>query len=915
MQLCVAIMVALLLGAFAYDVTFVVNVAVDGPVSTLDCTDGNTCNFRSAWASCQNHTFTSCTISLLERTKYAFNSTHGPLELQPSDAITVQGGRNTVVTGEGSQLIAYSSGRYTIDTHDSYPSLTLANLIVAGFGGSDVTGGAVMFSGEGQLVLRNVQFKGNNARVGGAVFLQGSTKGSTITGCSFRGNSASDGGAVAFNSSNHNVAIATNTFSDNHADNRGGDIYIGLSNSNIALRGLNMDGGTAAFGGAVHFMRNNNDITIAHMTCSSCQAATNGGALYLDSENTDIAIVDSQFGSCSAQAGGAVFIGQGNHHVAFERTTFSQCVAHDGHGGAVNTQISNSHIGYAGCTFRDCSAQKNGGGVYLGTQNMHVSVVGTSFDRCTAVTSGGAIHAELENLHLLLRNATVRSCKAASGAGLNLAQQNANATIDACLFDDCLATKRGGAILADSFNDDVTIADTVINHCTTPKDKGGEGGGIFSGRNSNLRIFGSRIRGCEGDYGGGLLLLATQQIVVLNTTFQSNSVESGGGAIASYPQTRGLVIAGCSFLRNKVRLLGGAVMLTGGNEQFLITDSYSATRLQIIESEHPYGSPSPDGVILDRTVSDPEALGFILHFDTASAVVAGDQVAVYDQGGTQMFSVDYDGAWPGRDLPPLRVEGDSFTVRMTGTVHSTTKANNMYGFRLYVAPILARTGRATVFENNTATAGRGGGFHSTFFLGFAVIMNTQFRWNWARDGGGAMSLRSAATGVTIERVVFEENRSNRDGGALHIESGAGGLLIKDCGFRSNSAANGGAAALIVANGHQNMVLSGTDTRVTFKNCSMRNNHATGLGGALYLDRDNWVRVEGGKIAHNSAEAGGGIYAASLNDIVFSGVGVESNRAGKDGGGLSIGDGNVGKLVDTSVFNNTAGTTFALPFFQ
>jgi hypothetical protein len=912
MQLCVAIVVALLLRAFAYDVALVVDDAVDGPVSTLDCTDGNTCNFRSAWASCQNHTFTTCTISLLAETTYAIDSTYGPLELQPWDNITIQGGNETVVAGAGTQLVTYFSGRYTNDTPASYPSLTLKDLTVVGFGGFNVTGGAVMFSGEGELTLDNVDFTQNFGSVGGAVFLQDSTKGITITNCNFHANNASEGGAIALNSFNHNMAIADSTFSDNQADNRGGDIYVGLSNSNIALRRLAMERGTAAFGGAVFIDSDNSDITMAQTSFTTCQAATHGGALYLDSENADVTIADTKFDKCAAQAGGAVFIRQSNHHVLFKRTTFSHCVANGGHGGAVNTQIFNSHIEYVDSTFTDCSAtSSNGGGVYLNGYNTEVSVVGTRFVRCSAGISGGAVHAEVRNHNLLLRDTKVLSCTAAFGGGLNLAQRNLNTTIDGSFFEGCTATNRGGAIFADSFNDNTIIADTLISGCRTTLLDDREGGGIFSGRNSNTRILNSEIRGCTAGFGGGLLLHAAQQIAVVDTTFESNTAIMGGGGIASYPQTRGLVIAGCDFLHNQANGTdGGAVLLTGGNAQFLITDSNTATRLQVVESEHPYENIALDGVILGRTVSDPEALGFILHFDTDSALGSEDEVAVYDQGGNQVFSVDYDGAWPGRDLAPLRVDGNSFTVRLRGTPHSTSKADSLYGFRLYVAPILVRTGRETVFKHNRAESGRGGGFHTTFFLRFAVIMNAQFRWNEAWDGGGAMSLRSAATGVTIERVVFEENTSGRDGGALHVESGAGGLLVKDCIFASNSATNGGAVALVVANGHDNMVLSGEDTGVTFSNCSMNDNTAVGLGGALYLDRDNWVAIDGGEIAHNSADSGGGIYAASLNSVALSNASLVFNYASRNGGGLSLGGYNLAGLKNTHVTSNTAGMPFA-----
>jgi hypothetical protein len=1019
MQLAFSISAMLFVCSSGNHVTFIVDEEVDSPAFSLDCAQGSPCSVRSAWAACQNSSITSCTIILQDYTFYSMDSVYGALELHPEDHIALQGGRGSVLLGSGTQLISYDYYQYDSVAPGVFPSLTMVDLAVVGFGSLDAFGGALKVYGDGQFTIQNVNFLQNYANTGGAVFISGSTIGVSIMGCTFQANYADqNGGAISLDGDNRNVTIVDSTLTDNQAGNLGGAVFIGYYNENIDLRSLTIDGGQASFGGAVLLMQGNRQVTIANTEVTSCSAINFGGAVYLLADNIDITVSDSVFADCSAQAGGAVFMHQDNEQISFARTQFDTCSARGDHGGAISLYMGNSHVNvtdssftdctanvnggalymnsmnthiniagtnfsscsaaqfggalfvesrssdiavadsqfehceaiaggavlifmynedvsllrtrfdqcsswgdhggaidiymynsrieYTDCAFTDCAANGNGGGLYLNGYNTEVSVVDTTFTRCSAKTGGGAVHAELQNHNLLLRDTWILSCTAGFGGGLYLAQSNTDVTIDNCWFDHCLGTYRGGAINADAFNDNMMVVDTLITSCESQF-----GGGIFSSRNYNLRIFESELRDCRVDSsGGGLLLYAeNRQVSVVNTTFDSNIAAAGAG-IASFPQSRGLAIAGCHFLNNWAYAGdGGAVVLTGGNEQFLITDSFSATRLQVIESEHPYENTAPDGVILNRTVSDPEALGFVLHFDADSALGSEDQVAVYNQQGEEVFYVGFDGFWAGRELPPVRLEGNSFNVLMTGTGYSkppTSKADNLYGFRLYVAPIMQHPGRATVFEYNNAH-GRGGALHAAFSLSFAVITNAHFSYNSAQESGGAVSLRSAATGITIANVVFEENASMRDGGALYVESGAGGFAVKDCTFLYNTAANGGATAFTVSNGRPGLVLMGS-TSMAFENCGMLFNSAETRGGAMYLDSDNEVSVRGGVFNYNDATSGGAFYAGSANLLTIADASIVSNRVTTNGGGLALGADNEVTLTDAHFIGNFAGKT-------
>jgi hypothetical protein len=1022
MQLVFCISAVLLVCAFASDFTFFVDDALDGPVSPVGCVQGNPCNLRSAWAACQTYRiyFSSCTIRLQEHTSYGVNPFYGALQLQPEDHITLQGGKDTVLAGGGSQLVLYYYLGYVNVPVGVFPSLVFADLKLVGFGNSNALGGALMFYGDGQLTMRNIIFSQNYANSGGAVFLSGSTLGVSIMNCTFDANYAyQTGGAVALDLGNNNVAIVDSTFTDNQVGNLGGAIFLGNYNVKVDLLRLVIDGGKAVYGAAVLLAQGNRDVTIAHTHVSSCSASLGGGAMYLLSDNIDITIADSVFTDCDAYFGGGAFIQQNNQLISFTRTQFNTCKAHTSSGGAVdlysgnsyidftnstfanctaytdagaiivdrmntyisvtgsnftgcsakgfggailfgsaNTEITladnsfvrcdaaaggavvvfmnnedvsilrskfdqcssrvdhggalqiymyNSHVECNGNTFTNCTANVNGGGLYINGYNTEVSVADTSFVGCRATgprSSGGAVHAEIQNEDLLLRNVRVLSCTAAFGGGMHLAQSNTDVTIDNCWFDHCIGTYRGGAINADTANDNMLLVDTVISNCQSQF-----GGGIFSSRNYNIRIVESEFRGCTVDnYGAGLFLYGeNKQVSVVNTTFESNSAAAGGG-IASYPLTRGLTVGGCAFVNNQARSGdGGAVLLTGGNEQLVITDSNTATRLQVVESEHPYENTAPDGVILSRTVSDPEATGFIIHFDVESAIGSQDFVAIYDQHGTQLFAVNFDGAWAGREMGPLGLAGGSFTVLMTGGSSfkpPTSKADNLFGFRLYAVPVVKNAGRLTAFQYNHAS-GRGGALHAAFSLNFAVLRHVYFGWNSAQESGGAMSLRSAATGVSVHNAMFEENASLRDGGALYVESSAGGLRVIESSFLFNSASNGGAIAFTVSNGRPGLVLQG-DTQMAFFFCRVEGNHADLRGGGMYFDSDNQLGMTGGLFSYNDAATGGAFYAGTANSLSLLDVGFASNRATANGGGMALGADNDVTLIGTQFINNTAG---------
>jgi hypothetical protein len=521
---------------------------------------------------------------------------------------------------------------------------------------------------------------------------------------------------------------------------------------------------------------------------------------------------------------------------------------------------------------------------------------------------GGGLYAGVGNSRIALRRVQMLSCDATLGGGLYMDTNNQDVTIDDSLFFNCTSLYRGGAINIDANNDRMIITNSTLMDSSSQY-----GGGLFSSRNHDLVIAHSRIANCHAVFrGGGVLLYdANAEILFLESVITNNTADTGAGIFA-YPPTTQVTIAGCEITHNVAQTDGGGVMLGGGNAQFVITDALTATRMRTIESAHPYENPDTVGgyyTIVYETVQDAAASAFVVHFDEASEIGGKDYVQIYDQNFNEVFYINYDGYWPGRQLPPLRIAGATFYVVMTGysdiSAPPTAVSDGLYGFRLYAVPVLVEPGAPTIFEGNIARNGKGGGLIMFFDTTFSVISNAQFSRNTAETGGGAIALLFAIVGLTIENVLFEENRSLRDGGALNVESGCSGIHIRRCRFESNVAANsGGAASFIVGNGQYGVLSASASTVLT--GCNLTDNHAL-YGGAVYLDRENNIEIHESYVTHNVATlAGGAIYSERSNYVYSSGSTMAFNTATTYGGAIAAAEENTVDLYATNLLNNHAG---------
>ena len=163
----------------------------------------------------------------------------------------------------------------------------------------------------------------------------------------------------------------------------------------IIIDSTTFTGCTANEGGGA-IMQIAGTLTISGSTFSGCTAGGAGAIL----STTNTSITHSVFTGCRATStttdgfGGAIAIGSVDNRITstISDSTFSDCTAAGGNGGALyNT--GNSTLTVSGIsTFSSCTAGSDGGAIYSDGRGT-VDITGATFAGCSA-SNGGAISAE-----------------------------------------------------------------------------------------------------------------------------------------------------------------------------------------------------------------------------------------------------------------------------------------------------------------------------------------------------------------------------------------------------------------------------------------------------------------------------------------------------------------------------------------
>ena len=138
--------------------------------------------------------------------------------------------------------------------------------------------------------------------------------------------------------------------------------------------------------------------------------------------------------------------------------------------------------------------------------------------------------------------------------------------------------------------------------------------------------------------------------------------------------------------------------------------------------------------------------------------------------------------------------------------------------------------------------------------------------------GGAIFARDASE-IKIENCIITGNEADTNGGGLNVEGTP--TTITNCIFTGNTAKNGGGIYIIGASSYPVVTISGGTIGGTGTNEANKATGSDGNGGGIYVgDRCKVILQNNGStgctIKGNTAQLGGGVYAANKADVSMKG---------------------------------------------
>ncbi len=288
------------------------------------------------------------------------------------------------------------------------------------FTGNTATRGAAIFAGQGVTIsVAGVEFNANTAtNDGGAAYLQGGNVGQNasldFSHSIFAGNRAQNGDGGAIYAKDATSIVAQNVTLQNNAAREGGAIYFDSDNSTLDVSRENSQatirGNQASGDGGAIRMQDNSTLTAAGTVFNQNAAGGSGGAIRMDGNaggnSRTLAKIHAHgvtFTENSALAdGGAIFINDLSmlttpatlNLLNLDGSFFKANDATNGSGGAIHT--TNSVLNANDATFDGNTAGLYGGALFV--QDSDLNLRGSSFTRNTAGNSlsttgkGGAIY-------------------------------------------------------------------------------------------------------------------------------------------------------------------------------------------------------------------------------------------------------------------------------------------------------------------------------------------------------------------------------------------------------------------------------------------------------------------------------------------------------------------------------------------
>lgn len=512
----------------------------------------------------------------------SFNESNSTAKMEVGTASTTPVIQNNIATLNGGGLGMSNNGVFDVKN--------------ASMSGNNASIGGAIWLGSGTFTLANATLTNNIAsQNGGGIYVGSGTF--TVNGvATLKGNKATaqNGGGIYLGggtftvSENGSLNLGGSATSDgNSAGVHGGGVYCGApltvkGTSNIQYNKAANGGGiyvasgySASFAKQAYFLNNSasgnggglcvagGNVTLANNTLSNNNAAQ-GGAVYL-AQGSVSAIASTIQNNYSSQNGGAYYVSGGSVKITGTAKISSNTA--EMKGGAL--YVDGGTISLVANTINNNSAAA-GGAIYVKsndktkgfTANGSTTMEGNSAEK----GNGGAVYVEGGSISITGANSvlTLSDNHAANGGVFYV--DNGNITADAIsrsTISNNYSTAEGGAFYVNNGNIHLSLTELSGNGKSGSEVKTTNGGAIALKNGVFSFADGSEIRGNAATGNGGALYIANAaatNITCEGGSYLANTAGLGGGIYASGPIT----LTFAANVRDNMAQNGGGLYLDGG---------------------------------------------------------------------------------------------------------------------------------------------------------------------------------------------------------------------------------------------------------------------------------------------------------------------------------------------------------------
>ena len=788
----------------------------------------------------------------------------------------------------------------------------------------------------GTLNAYGINFAGNSATSGSAIYFAKGSVSSVIDECVFVGNTASyRGGAVYVANeselSDENKVIFTNSVFDfnkaieggEDTTRRGGAIYV-AEYVTIAVNNCSFEGNEATqYGGAIDLARGS-VLVLTDSYFEANKAGTNGGAIWLYS-GTTLTVTGCEFtNNVAGTNGGAIYA---YNKVDIYDSVFTGNTATTG--GAIYTSGTATATD---CTFTGNSATANGGAIYT-SKTLNAS-------DCTFTENnadlGGAIYTSGTTT---TTDCTFTENNADLGGAI---YTSGTTTTTGCTFTGNSAAENGGAIYVAKGMYTDGSSDSSDNGSTFTSNVAANGGAIYVAAgfaNTYGSVFKENsvkteiaettdeesgetttVKTYLGN-GGSICVVGGASYNGVNTTFEGN-IAAHGGAIYVVGTTKTetddtvtnifstVTTVGCDFISNKA-IANETTVTLGDTSETTVT--YSNGGALYVDENGIFTDGEAGNEIVSTFANNTASYGGAIYLAavTNSGCEAG-KATLENTALEENSAVTCGGAI-------YLASGSELTVNKV----SFEKNSANRGGAVYVSGGTATFTDSEFVANNAVsgtTTARGGAIFAQ--SGTITATGVSFRENTAVSNAGAIVLNSVNAKAYLTNVEFINNVSGGNGGALWLysnataeitgviakgnkaESGYGGFAYLSSGTLSVLSGEGVVNAFGgELEGEENVAKSGGAIGgagvINVSGTSFIGNKATSNGGAIYTSGES--NIDNCTFVGNTAANGGAIYATS--EVTVNNSDFEGNTSSANGGAIYISG--TADITDSEFIENSA----------